>query len=136
MNKESIVAKLRSFPYGLDGFWLITGAALVLFGIREHTEDIDMGCTTEAADRLEADGHLYRVTADGNRWFRIGGEIEVFENWLYDSVVLVEGCPVMSLQGIREMKQRLGREKDLRDIRRIDEFLARNAYGRKKEWHR
>ena len=58
MKKEQILAGLSGFPYDMDGFWLITGAALVLFGIREETGDIDMGCTSAAADRLEADGYL------------------------------------------------------------------------------
>ena len=126
MKREDILAKLDGFPYGMDGFWLITGAALVLFGVREETDDIDMGCTTEAADRLEADGYLYKVTDDDSRWFRIGDDIEVFENWRCGAVEWLDGCPVMSLQGTREMKRRLGREKDLRDIRLIDAFLARS----------
>ncbi|MBQ2061930.1 MAG: hypothetical protein II458_04570 [Oscillospiraceae bacterium] len=129
MKKEDIIAELGEFKYSMDGFWLITGAALVLFGIREETEDIDMGCTTEAANRLEADGHLYKVMEDGNRWFKINSDIEILENWLYDSVELHDGYPVMSLRGIREMKQHLGREKDLRDIRLIDAFISRNLSG-------
>ena len=129
MKKETIVAELRDFPYGLDGFWLTAGAALVLFGIREETDDIDMGCTAEAADRLEADGYLHKVLEDGNRWFKINGDIEVFENWLSGSVEQLDAYPVMSLQGIREMKQHLGRDKDLRDIQLIDAFLSRNISG-------
>ena len=127
MTRETVLAALEAFPYSLDGFWLTAGAALVLYGIREQTVDIDLGCTTEAADRLEADGYLYRVMDDRNRWFRIGEDIEVFENWLYGSVELLDGYPVMSLQGLREIKQRLGRDKDLRDIQLIDAFLSRNS---------
>ena len=127
MKKDAILAKLDSFPYGTDGFWLVTGAAMVVLGIKEETDDIDMGCTTEAADRLEADGYLYKVMEDGNRWFKINRDIEVFENWLYDSIVLLDGYPVISLQGIREMKQRLGRDKDLQDIQLIDMFISRNS---------
>ena len=123
MNKADIIAKLRAFPYDLSGFWLITGAALVLYGIREETGDIDLGCSTEIADRLEAEGYLYRVMEDGNRWFKFNEEIEVFENWLYDAVEIRDGIPVMSLAGIGEMKRQLGREKDLRDIRLIDAFI-------------
>lgn len=129
IDKKAITAALDAFPYGTDGFWLITGAALVMHGVREETGDIDMGCTTGAADRLEADGYLYKVTEDGNRWFKIGSDVEVFENWLCGSVELLDGYPVMSLQGVREMKRRLGREKDLRDIRLIDAFLSRNPFA-------
>lgn len=124
MKKADILEKLRAFPYGLEGFWVITGAALVLYGIRDETADIDMGCTTEMADRLEADGCPCRKTADGSRRFYIGGDIEVFENWRCGSVIRIDRVPVLSLQGLREMKRLLGREKDIRDIRLIDEFLA------------
>ena len=125
MNKEDILSKLGKFKYGPEGFWLVTGAALVLYGVKEETSDIDMGCTSEAADRLEADGFLFKVMEDGNRQFKIDGDIEVFENWLCDKIETAEGYPVMSLKGIRETKLRLGREKDLRDIKLIDEFVSR-----------
>ena len=124
MKKEDIISKLGEFRYGMGGFWLITGAALVLYGIRVETADIDMGCTSEAANLLEADGYLYKVMEDGNRWFKLNDYIEIFENWLYGSVEMIYGYPVMSLQGIREMKLHLGREKDLRDIQLIDAFLS------------
>ena len=127
MKKDEIIAGLNEFPYGKEGIWLITGAALVLYGVRDETADIDMGCTSAVADRLEEDGYLYKVTEDGNRWFKIDDHIEVFENWLFDRVELHDGCPVMSLKGIREMKQHLGREKDLRDIRLIDDFLSKTG---------
>ena len=125
MKKKDIITKLDEFSYIKDGIWLITGAALVLWGVKDNTADIDMGCTSEVANQLEADGYLYRVMSDGNRWFKLDGDIEVFENWLYDSVEFVEGVPLMSLQGIREMKQHLGREKDKRDIQLIDTFISR-----------
>ena len=124
MKKEDIILRLKEFPYDMDGFWLITGAALVLYGVKEETKDIDMGCTSEVADKLEKDGYLYKITEDGNRWFKISQDMEVFENWLYDSVNTIEGYPVMSLKGIKEMKLYLGREKDLRDIQLIDAFIS------------
>ena len=99
----------------------------VLYGIREETADIDLGCTPKLADRLEAEGYLYQITPGGNRWFKLGGRWEVFENWLYDSVVTLEGIPVISLKGLREMKLRLGREKDLKDVRLIDDYLKKNT---------
>ena len=55
MKKAEIIEKLSAFPYDLRSFWIITGAAMVLYGLRDETGDIDMGCTTEAADRLERD---------------------------------------------------------------------------------
>ena len=123
MNRNDIIEKLKRFPYDRKEYWVITGAAMVLYGIRELTHDIDMGCTPEMADRLEEEGYLYKYTPDGNRRFKIGDDIEVFENWLFDEVVSVEDIPVISIKGLIEMKQRLGREKDKRDLELIEEYM-------------
>lgn len=56
MNKQEIINKLNSFPYSKDEYWVITGSAMVLYGIREKTHDIDIGCSSLMADQLEKDG--------------------------------------------------------------------------------
>lgn len=127
MKKAEMIARLRDFPYDPREYWVITGGAMVLYGMREESSDIDLGCTTALADRLEQEGFLYKVTDDGNRWFKIGEDIEVFENWLYDKTEQVCGIPVISVQGLIEMKKQIGREKDFRDIRLIHDFLARGG---------
>ena len=124
MNKTDIIQKLRAFPYDRGAYWVAAGGAMVLHGIRNETRDIDLGCTPEMADRLEADGYPYQVTPDGNRWFKIGSDMEVFENWLYDTVVFADGIPVISLPGLIAMKQALGREKDSRDVELIRRHCA------------
>ena len=127
MKKAEMIEKLKAFPYDPAEYWVITGGAMVLYGIREESSDIDLGCTAGLANRLEQEGYLYKVTDDGNRWFKLGNDIEVFENWLFDTVDHVDGIPVISVQGLIEMKKDLGREKDLRDIALINDFLARKA---------
>ena len=127
MKKADIIEKLRAFPYDTKDYWVITGGAMAMYGIREETSDIDLGCTSELADRLEKDGFLYQIKPDGTRWFRIGSDIEVYENWLYDSVELVDGIPVISIPGLIAMKHTIGREKDKRDLKLIDEYLDRSA---------
>lgn len=124
MDKQEIISKLENFPYDKNDYRVITGAAMVLYGIREQTHDIDLGCTSAMADRLEAEGYLYKAAPDG-RQFKIGGDIEAFENWLGDGADVVDGIPVVSIPGLLNMKRRLGREKDLRDIKLINEFLER-----------
>ena len=125
MKKDDILAKLKALPFPPGEYWLVSGAAMVLYGIKEETPDIDLGCTPELADRLEKDGCFCEVTPDGNRRFRIDDETEVFENWLFYTVDTREGIPVISIAGLREMKRRLGREKDKKDLERIEEYLKR-----------
>ncbi len=126
MNKAELIRILRALPYDPAEYWLVAGGAMVLYGLREETADVDLGCSAALADRLAAEGHPFRLTSDGRRTFHIGGELEVFEGWYADRITSFEGVPVVSLRGLLEMKRALGREKDLRDVKRIEAFLADN----------
>ena len=123
MNKKDIISELEKFPFDRNEYWLITGSAMVLYGIREQTHDIDMGCTEKMADLLEKEGYLCKITSEGRRYFKYGELIEIFEGWICDHADEVEGYQVISIRGLIEMKRSLGREKDLRDIKLIEEYL-------------
>ena len=125
MNKQDIINRLKEFPYSKDEYWVITSSAMVLYGIREMTHDIDMGCTSRMANQLEKDGYVPTITESGNRKFLIEDDIEIFENWKYGSVERIDDIPVLSLDGLIEMKKSLGRDKDYRDISLIKEFMEK-----------
>ena len=124
MKKEEILRTLEGFPCDKNGYWLITGAAMVLFGMREETGDIDLGCTEKLANELEEAGCLYRRTENGRRWFRYSEEIEIFEEWKTGPLVSCGDLQLLSPEGLIAMKEELGREKDLRDIALIREWLS------------
>ena len=50
MDRKEILEALDAFPYDRGGYWVITGAAMVLYGIRKQTADIDLGCSAELAE--------------------------------------------------------------------------------------
>lgn len=122
MNRQELLTELNAFPYDRADYWVVAGGAMVLYGVRAETGDIDLGCTRTLADRLAAEGYPYRLTDDGRCWFRYSERIEIFEEWLYDRTETVDGFRVISLEGLIEMKTALGREKDLRDVERIRAF--------------
>ena len=123
MNKQEILNTLSEFPYDRNEYWVITGRAMVLYDIRKQTADINLGCSGQLADRLEADGYLFRRTDDGKRWFRYGEDIEVFEDWAADAAETVCGFRIISIRDLIAMKQALGRDKDKTDIGLIRAFL-------------
>ena len=126
MDRQDIIDRLRAFPYDRGEYWVITGGAMVMYGFREQTSDIDLGCSKNMADQMETDGWLYRIQDNGRRWFKYGEDIEVFEGWLEDTVQDVEGISVISVKGLIEMKRSMGREKDLRDIALIENNLKKD----------
>ena len=125
MDKQGILNCLSEFPYDRNEYWVITGGAMVLYDIREQTADVDLGCSKRLADRLEADGYLFRRTDDGKRWFKYRDNIKIFEEWIMDTIETVYGFPVVSIKGLIEMKQEIGRDKDKRDIELIKAVLNR-----------
>ena len=125
MNKSDIKQKLKMLNFPKDEYWVVAGSAMVLYGIKEETHDIDLGCSSVLANRLEANGYPAKRLADGSRRFAIGNDIEIFERWLFDRVTFVDGVPTISLKGLLLMKESLGREKDRADIRAIRAFLEK-----------
>lgn len=125
MNKSDIICRLEKINFDKIGYWVLAGSAMVLHGIRPETHDIDLGCSKALADELEMRGYPSKVMPDGTRRIAYAEDVEIFEEWIFDKVILVDGIPVISLDGLLEMKQSLGREKDLRDIALIEEFLQR-----------
>lgn len=125
MDRNEIMAQLSTLPFDRSEYWVITGGAMVLYGLREKTHDIDLGCTTKLADELQAAGCAVQYKADGTRHITYNKDVELLENWLFDKVEPVEGFPVISMQGLLQLKKQLGREKDLRDVALIEAALEK-----------
>ena len=66
-DKYSLVQRLQELPFSKEEYWVVAGAAMVLHGFRLQTQDIDLGCSTSLADRLEQQGHAVTYCEDGTR---------------------------------------------------------------------
>lgn len=126
MTKEDIIQRLNALNFDKKEYWLIAGSAMVFYGLREQTNDIDLGCTPKLANQLEALSFPTEYLSDGTRKISCGQNVEIFENWLYDTIQLVDNFPVISLHGLLEMKEYLGREKDYADIHMIKNYIEKN----------
>lgn len=127
MNKREIIERLAQLNLDPEEYWLITGAAMVLYGFKGTTGDIDLGCTSRLADELEARGFPVKVMEDRTRRIELLEDVEIFEDWLEDRVIRYEGIPVVSVEGLIQMKKKLGREKDLKDILLIEKFIKHHG---------
>ncbi len=115
-DKQSLIQRLKELSFPKKEYWVVAGGAMVLHGFRPQTRDIDLGCSTPLADKLEQQGCFVSHCDDGNRKIQYSEDIEIFENWLEGTVEIVSGVPVVSVDGLIQMKKKLGREKDMMDI--------------------
>ena len=125
MIKKDIISILSSFPLSADSYWLVMGAALVMHGVRHETRDLDIGCTHDAFDCLLTSGHHISVSRSGLRKVELDSHISVYEGFFTKDILWIDGIPVSDLESIRTIKSIFGREKDLSDIKLIDQHLAR-----------
>lgn len=123
MVKKEIVKRINDLNLDKNKYWVVTGSAMVLYGLKEETNDIDLGCTRDLADMLEK-RYGAELLDDGTRKITIGVDIELFEDWLFDKVNYILDIPVISLKGLVQMKRMLGREKDLKDIEIINRYMT------------
>lgn len=123
MNQFELLNLLESLKLDPNEYWLIAGAAMVFYGFRKETRDLDLGCTSKLADDLEAKGYPTEIMPDGTRKVCPAPDIEIFENWIYDQVEIIDGIPVISVSGLITMKKIIGREKDIKDIQLIESCL-------------
>lgn len=115
-DKQSLIQCLKGLPFPQREYWVVAGGAMVLHGFRPQTRDIDLGCSTLLADQLEGQGYFVSRCDDGTRKISYAGDVEIFENWLEGAIEILDGVPVVCVDGLIRMKRKLGREKDLADI--------------------
>lgn len=120
LDKNSLLQRLQALPFSKTDYWVVAGGAMVLHGFRPQTQDIDLGCTARLADQLERQGYAASRCEDGTRRISYAENIEMFENWIEGTVDVISGVPVVSVDGLIQMKRKLGREKDAADIALIE----------------
>lgn len=121
-DKYSLLQRLQELSFPEKEYWVVAGAAMVLHGFRPQTHDIDLGCSTLLADKLEQQGCVVSRCEDGNRKISYSENVEIFENWIEGTAEIISGVPVVCVDGLIQMKKKLGREKDLADIALIEKL--------------
>lgn len=119
-DRCSLIQRIQELSFSEKEYWVIAGGAMVLHGFRPQTHDIDLGCSTILADKLERQGYAVSRCKDGSRKILYSEDVEIFENWIEGTVEIISGVPVVSVDGLIRMKKKLGRGKDLADIALIE----------------
>lgn len=122
LQRQEIVEMCKHLDFPPQEYCLGYGGALVLYGIKESTPDIDLVVSSSLFDQLAKD-HAVQVANLGEPYIRFNEEIEIFKNSELDPRVYIEDIPVASLPKIIQEKMKLGRSKDIEDIKRIKRFI-------------
>lgn len=130
MNKTDILQELSVMDeMGIDrSKYIITyGAALVLHGVRKETSDIDIKCEAGILFDVLMHHGFHLEPFSNFHVCHITGHIDCFDGLLggEPEFELLEGYQVQTIQSVRKIKINRGREKDLKHVKQIDEFLGK-----------
>lgn len=130
MNKNTLIAKVKSLALPSGSYCVLAGGAMLFYGLREQTQDVDLHINDAAFAHLQATQQVCLLDED-RRHYAIGEDIEFYVT-AQEQIVCEqrEGIFVQTPQEILALKKRLGREKDAADIAALQRYIEMNSNAR------
>ena len=126
INKEQIEALLNRYLLNKNEFIVLSGSALVLYGIKDETHDIDVAVSKEYFEFLleTYKCEIEKYDIKNNVYVYYIDNIINFSTNYYDvDYNVINGFKIQTIESILELKESLNREKDKKDIVKIKRYL-------------
>jgi hypothetical protein len=131
-----IFKKLAELDLPLGQYVLVGSGALAARGIRE-ANDLDIAVTGQLWAKLYASGEYVEVSRYGRPFLEAEG-VDIIKqlNWADYSTTAEEairtadsinGYPFLNINETIKFKRAMGREKDILDIKLLEEHIAKNS---------
>ena len=124
MNREQLLDLLKELNLPKDEYYVLSGASLVIRGIREQASDLDLCISKELFEQIK---DKYNLTEDKKNecgFYHINDSLEVVVNEKENfNMEVCEPYNLEDLNTILEFKIKRNKPKDQVDIERIQEYL-------------
>ncbi|QCT40476.1 hypothetical protein FBF24_01030 [Candidatus Saccharibacteria bacterium oral taxon 488] len=135
---QTFAKRVKELGLPLDQIIIIGSGILDQLGIRQSI-DIDVAARSEVLEKLaHDDGWIEKVDKHQRQYLvKCDGSVEVWDGWeidgrvveydeLLDYAVEYDGVKFVNLDFLRRWKNWRGREKDIQDVRLIDEWRVKH----------
>lgn len=127
MNKIELLNLLKELNFPKDEYYVLSGASLVLRGIREQAGDLDLCISEELFEEIK---DTYKLTEDKKNacgFYRINDNLEIVVNKkeLF-KMEIGEQYNLEDLHTILNFKIKRNSPKDQKDIENIKKYLEGN----------
>lgn len=127
MNKFELLNLLKELNFPKDEYYVLSGASLVLRGIREQAGDLDLCISEELFEEIK---DTYKLTEDKKNtcgFYRINDNLEIVVNKkeLF-KMEIGEQYNLENLHTILNFKIKRNAPKDQKDIENIKKYLEGN----------
>ena len=129
MNRQDILNVLNKYPFPKDEFIVLSGAALVLFGIESETHDIDIAVTERLYKQMLADYScdFDKINPFGNKVYFLDKVINFGIDYIDVDFLLANGYRVQTPDSVKRLKLALNRPKDQKDAKAIEEWEKKHG---------
>lgn len=127
MKKIELLNLLKELNFPKDEYYVLSGASLVLRGIRKEANDLDLCISEELFNEIKDKYNL----AEGNKnecgFYKINDNLEIVVNKKEDfKMEIGEKYNLEDLQTILDFKIKRNKPKDQKDIENIKKYLEKN----------
>lgn len=120
MNKDEIIKILKKYNFDKEKYIVISGASMVMHGIKDKTSDIDIAVSKDYYNYLlEHYECVFEVTNVFNHKIYLIDNIVSFGEDYFTKPEFIEDIPVQTLEDVINLKKSLNRDKDKIDIELI-----------------
>ena len=123
MNKNTLICRVLSLGLPVGSYCVLAGGAMLFYGLRAQTQDIDLHVNEQAFLHLQATQKLTLLNEE-RRHYAIGDDIELYVTPQEDIVFCVrEDVCIQTPQAVLALKKRLDRPKDAADIAALENYI-------------
>lgn len=129
--QNSLLEKVIKLKLPLGEYALFGSAPMFARGLRKEIHDVDIVVTKKLWEAMQnAPGWRLETATSGDPVLRFE-ELELFGGWapgkwdvdeLIRTADMIDGLPFVTLKNVLQWKKAFGREKDLVDVRMIEEY--------------
>lgn len=127
MNKIELLNLLEKLNFPKDEYYVLSGASLVLRGIKEEAKDLDLCISDELFEQIK---EKYNLTDDMKNecgFYKINDNLEIVVDKKEDfKMEIGERYNLEDLQTILDFKLKRNLSKDKKDIENIKIYLEKN----------
>lgn len=128
MDKAQLADLFASLHLPKTGYYIASGGALVLYGLRKRTNDLDLYVDPELFTKLSAEYHIDPADTDEYNSYHIkDGRVQILiDEHPEKSSIWLDGYLVETLESILKFKLWRNAPKDQPDIAKIQNYLKIN----------
>lgn len=129
LNKEDVIRIVNELDLPKDKFVVTSGSAMVLHGLREGTNDVDITVNKELFEYFEDKGYYVKYyKINENRTcvlIDLTYDVQIIraEEIPSEYVTIIDGIPTQTVEHLLEFKLGLNRDKDQNDIKVLKKYL-------------